>query len=102
MVHEGIYPIVEKQLEEYQFDFRNRHGTRRALLRIQVLIHRARDVNTDIFLIYLEQQLTKSAGHGYSQRSLRIKHRKKKKKTKKKKKKQKKKFNLYETFPLLA
>ena len=54
IIHDRIYPILEEHLDEFQFGFRNGLGTREALFSIQVLIQRARDVNSDVFACFLD------------------------------------------------
>lgn len=54
IIHQRIYKKIEEHIADSQFGFRKGLGTREALFSIQVLIQRCRDVNTDVFMCFVD------------------------------------------------
>lgn len=54
IIHERICPKIEHDISETQFGFRNGFGTREALFCLNVIIQRARDVNCDVFICFVD------------------------------------------------
>lgn len=53
IIHRRIYKVCEEHMLETQFGFRDAVGTRKALLSIQVLFQRCRDVNCDVYACFV-------------------------------------------------
>lgn len=56
VIHRRIYKLCEEQIAPNQFGFVNAVGIREALLSVQVLFQRCRDVNKDIFVCLIDYQ----------------------------------------------
>ena len=54
IIHERIYKEIERNLSESQFGFRCGLGTRDALFGLQVLLQRCRDLNSDVYICFID------------------------------------------------
>lgn len=54
IIHQRIYHKIEDHIGDTQFGFRKGLGTREALFSIEVLVQRSRDVNSDVFLCFID------------------------------------------------
>ena len=56
VVHQRIYRKCEELLSDTQFGFRGGFGTRDALFAVKVLVQRCRDVNKDVYLLFIDYE----------------------------------------------
>lgn len=54
IIHDRINAKIEQHMGVHQFGFRDGLGTREALFSVQVLIQRARDVDCDVYVCFLD------------------------------------------------